>query len=372
MQGRLPTGVDRVSIEYLRHFGKRSTALIRYAGQWVELSWRDSERLFEALLSPMDSMLRIRWMIAKAMPRSFGRTFASPRFLFNTGHSGLEKMEYAQRMKRSGLRPLFVVYDLIPVTHPEYCRPGESIRHRTRIATMLGYGHGLIAISKATLGETMAYARMHDLPMPPNIAARIAPAKLPGPSQQRPISKPYFVLVGTIEPRKNHWLLLQVWRQMVERLGDAAPRLVVIGQRGWECENVVDLLERCESLKEFVFEQSTCSDEELATWLRHSQALLFPSFAEGYGMPLIEALTLGVPVIASELPVFREIAGDIPEYVDPLDGKRWGEVIAEFANHSSGLRLAQTSRMAKFVAPTWGSHFEQVEAFMERLSFAQH
>ncbi|MEI6335305.1 MAG: glycosyltransferase family 1 protein [Methylococcaceae bacterium] len=369
MQGRLPTGVDRVSLEYVRHFGDRSSALVRFAGQWIELSRRDSDRIFEALLSP-DGVFNhlIRRAVAKAFPLSVGQRFSKPRFLLNTGHSGLEKMDYGHRLQRSGLKPLFFVHDLIPLTHPEYCRPGESDRHRARMNTMLGTGHGVIANSAATLEELATYAQANGLPTPPAVVALLAPAQFPDPVAGSPLSKPYFVMLGTIEPRKNHWLLLQLWRQLIERFGDATPRLVIIGQRGWECENVVDLLERCEVLKGFVFEHSTCPDTELTSWLLHAQALLFPSFTEGYGMPLVEALTLGVPVIASDLPVFREIAGDIPEYINPLDGKRWGQLIIEYAQPNSQVRLSQYQRMAGFVAPTWNAHFEQVEALMERLS----
>jgi glycosyltransferase involved in cell wall biosynthesis len=123
-------------------------------------------------------------------------------------------------------------------------------------------------------------------------------------------------------------------------------------------------------LQGFVFEHSVCSDEELASWLHHARALLFPSFTEGYGMPLVEALAMGVPVIASDLPAFREIAGDIPEYVDPLDGARWRELIVEFVLPESQVRMNQRQRMGGFVVPTWDAHFELVEALMERLSFA--
>jgi glycosyltransferase involved in cell wall biosynthesis len=373
MQGRLPTGVDRVSLEYVRHFGERSTALVRYAGQWIELSRKDSERVFEALLSPSENFNRlIRRAVASAFPRSVGQRFSEPRFLFNTGHSGLEKLHYAQRLQRSGLKPLFFVHDLIPVTHPEYCRPGESGRHRARMNMVLGTAHGVIANSAATLEELAAYAKANGLPMPPAVAALLAPAQLAAPDDEPPLTKPYFVMLGTIEPRKNHWLLLQLWRQLIERLGEAAPSLVIIGQRGWECENVVDLLERCEVLQGFVFEHSVCSDAELASWLHHARALLFPSFTEGYGMPLVEALSMGVPVLASDLPAFREIAGDIPEYVDPLDGTRWRELVVEYALPESQARLKQFQRMAGFVVPTWDAHFEQVEALMERLSFAAH
>lgn len=373
MQGRLPTGVDRVSLEYVRHFGQRATALVRFSGQWIELSLADSERVFDALLSPNGNFnALVRRAVARSFLGSVGRKFSDSRFFFNTGHSGLEKAYYAQFLQRSALKPLYFVHDLIPVTHPEYCRPGEAARHQVRMDTMLSTGRGVIANSAATLAEFAAYAQASARPMPETAVALLAPAGLPEPVAAPPLGAPYFVMLGTIEPRKNHWLLLQLWRQLIERLGQAAPRLVVIGQRGWECENVVDLLERCETLKGFVFEQPACSDSELASWLHHSRALLFPSFTEGYGMPLAEALAMGVPVIASDLPVFREIAGDIPEYVDPLDGQRWRELVVEYAQPQSPMRQSQCQRMAGCEMPNWAAHFQQVEALMERLRVTKH
>ncbi len=101
---------------------------------------------------------------------------------------------------------------------------------------------------------------------------------------------------------------------------------------------MVDLLDRCVALKDHVTELPRCDDHELATWLAHAQALLFPSFIEGFGMPLVEALMLGVPVIASDLPVFREIAGDIPCYLDPIDGPGWRRAVLEYMSLQSSAR----------------------------------
>ena len=236
---------------------------------------------------------------------------------------------------------------------------------------VLGTGHGLIVNSATTLEELSAYARANDFLIPPAVVAPLAPAQFPVSDAGTPLlDKPYFVILGTIEPRKNHWLLLQLWRQLIMQLGEGAPHLVVIGQRGWECENVLAMLERCETLKGVVIEHQDCTDAELVFWLRHARALLFPSFTEGYGMPLVEALALGVPVIASDLPVFREIAGDVPEYIDPLDGKRWSELIMEYTVAQSPARLNQRQRMAGFLAPTWDEHFRRVEELMERVSRA--
>lgn len=175
-------------------------------------------------------------------------------------------------------------------------------------------------------------------------------------------------MLGTIEPRKNHWFILHVWRRLIEQLGSAAPKLVVIGRRGWECENVIDMLERCANLRGTVIEEADCSDERLHAWLQHARALLFPSFVEGYGMPLVEALGLGVPVLASNLDVFREIAAEIPDYLDPLDGPGWAAGILNYARHDSPERTAQLARIGHFREPTWGDHFERVDSFLDTLS----
>jgi glycosyltransferase involved in cell wall biosynthesis len=178
--------------------------------------------------------------------------------------------------------------------------------------------------------------------------------------------EPYFVILGTIEARKNHWLLLQVWRRLIERFGAATPRLVIIGRRGWECENVLDMLERCAPLDGIVIERGNCSDHDVAVYLQHAQALLMPSFAEGYGLPVVEALSAGLPVIASDLAIFHEIAGETPDYVDPLDGTRWAELIVQYAA-GGGLRNEQLQRLARYRAATWREHFDIVDALVRRV-----
>jgi glycosyltransferase involved in cell wall biosynthesis len=374
MKGRLPTGVDRVSQAYVRHFADRARAKVRFGGRAVVLSPSESQSLFHNVLNPPADPAASCDFGASVI-RRVGQEFLRVRrgsefrgaFLFNTGHSGLEQEGYPMQLQRLGVRPLFLVHDLIPITHPEYCRAGELDKHVVRMNAVLSAGSGVITNSRATLDELERFAVKAGRAMPPSVAAPLGPAELPAPSHTRPLSEPYFVVLSTIEARKNHWMLLQVWRKLVERHGDRAPKLVVIGQRGWECENVVDLLERCQALHGAVIELPSCTDADLATYLHHAQALLFPSFAEGYGMPLVEALASGAPVIASDLPAFREIAGDIPEYLDPLDGMGWLARIEAYAGGASPEREAQLKRMDGFVAPAWSAHFEAVEHLLERL-----
>ena len=172
-----------------------------------------------------------------------------------------------------------------------------------------------------------------------------------------PSARPYFVCIGTIEPRKNHLLLLNIWRRMAERDGpNAIPKLIVIGRRGWENEQVVAMLERCPLLVDCVEEQGRLPDRAVRSLIAGAHALLMPSFAEGYGMPVAEALSLGTPVICSDLPALREAGSDVPNYIDPLDGPAWMAAIDDYNDPAAHRAHAQRAQCAVWTPPTWHDH----------------
>ena len=181
--------------------------------------------------------------------------------------------------------------------------------------------------------------------------------------------RPYFVMIGTIEPRKNHLLLLHVWRHLATVLPTGqVPELLVIGRRGWENEQVIDLLERCSALVGHVREMWRLSDDPVATLLAGACALLLPSFAEGYGMPVPEAISIGVPILCGDLPALREAGGDVPDYLDPLDGPGRIDAILAYAAPASPRRDAQRCRAAGWCAPTWDAHLAWVLTLTESVA----
>jgi glycosyltransferase involved in cell wall biosynthesis len=117
-----------------------------------------------------------------------------------------------------------------------------------------------------------------------------------------------------------------------------------------------------------VRECGTSGDAEFASLLAGSRALLFPSFAEGYGLPLAEALALGVPALCSDLPALREVGGAVPDYLDPLDGAAWRRAVLDYADPASAARAAQLRRLLGWRAPDWNTHFAAVDAMLERVA----
>jgi capsular polysaccharide export protein len=174
--------------------------------------------------------------------------------------------------------------------------------------------------------------------------------------------------VGTVEPRKNHALLLTVWRHLLATLPvEQVPHLVVIGQSGWDCEALEQELRDTQGFKGRLQWIEQCSDADMLAWLQGAQALLFPSFVEGFGMPLAEALSLGTPVIASDLTVFREFADEVPHYLSPTDVTAWAGAVMAYAQTSSRERAAQCERIGNWHAPSWAEHFSKVDALLASL-----
>ena len=364
--GRHPTGIDRVCLAYLEHYSPQAQAVIHHPRYRHVLDWKASQELFKLLLHPPSDLRRRLATGAFRYGTKFDRRLNGRTYL-NIGHTGLDHPGLSNWIDDTGVKPVYFVHDLIPITHPEYCREGERALHIRRMRTVLRTGAAVIGNSQSTIDELLVFGEREGLQVPDSVAAWLGTTTLPAPVATQEDDRPSFVTVGTIEARKNHAFLLQIWARLAQRWGDKSPRLIVIGQRGWECEQAADLLDRSEALKGAVLEVGDCTDAEMATHLAKARALLFPSLAEGYGLPLVEALAAGTPAIASDLPVFSEIGQGVPDLLDPLDGPGWERAILDYAKVDSDRRRAQCTRLEKFSAPTWPGHFAKVDSMLSTL-----
>ena len=254
----------------------------------------------------------------------------------HTSHLQLDNPRCFRWLGDSSIFPVFFIHDLIPIEFPEFCSPGASQRHKMRISTALKYGKAILVNSEFTKNSLLRYADTR--PCPPiavvplaNTLKTVETANLP----QITTNVPFFMHVGTIEGRKNIGHILGTWRHLLQNIGPKhTPRLVLIGRRGWECENVRAVLDRSVSLANHVIEVSGINDAGVHSLMQNATGLITASITEGFGLPPVEAARLGLPVIASDIPAHREILGDAAEFIATHDGKELADkVMALVARH---------------------------------------
>lgn len=252
----------------------------------------------------------------------------------------------------TGLRALpearitVLVHDTIPLDFPKLQRPGTVGQFRRRLALTVDHADRILCTSNAVAHDLQRHLAGQVLPeiilAHPGVTLALPDAAaIPGGLPARP----WFVTLNTIDPRKNHALLLDAW----ERLGPDTPPLLIIGSRGWANDA---LFARLDARPPGVRELSGLSDGAVAALVAGATAMLNPSLSEGFGLPSLEAAGRGVPLVCSDLPVWRELLGEYPLYLDPQDPDLWAKVVMTLTK--------EAPRKAPLALPGWDAHFETV------------
>ena len=231
----------------------------------------------------------------------------------NVGQLGLAMPKFFTWLdKRPDIVTAIMVHDTIPLLHPHLVPPTSPAYHARMIATAAERADCMIYNSfhtrEAVDAEMMRLGRSR----PPSLVRKLP---LPSAFTQVEASHPalagirYFLTVSTVEPRKNHALLLRVWGTLLTKMGDACPHLVIVGSPGHDAEQILAPLATNPVLAARVHHVVGLSSTALSALLLGAAGLLYPSLAEGFGLPLLEAEALHVPAIVSDIPSHREIAG---------------------------------------------------------------
>lgn len=276
----------------------------------------------------------------------------------NTGHSNLRLAMFDAMHTLKGGRVMVLVHDTIPLDFPEFQREGTVERFAARMEQVALKADLVVYNSAATLVQARPHFEKFGR-VPPGLVAHLG-IETPTPDESAiPAdvgrNRPYFVLLGTIEPRKNHALALDLWQDMARDLpASDMPQLLIIGARGWANEDVFERLDNLGPLGAHVKELGALPDGAMNALLEGAAGLLMPSLSEGFGLPPGEAIALGTPVIASNLPVYWEVFGNnlvYPEKDDLLSWRQAVETVLSDREKSSGDADA---------LPTWQDHFNLI------------
>ncbi len=378
--GRTATGVDRVERAYLDHFiaddapayGLIRTslgfALLDRSGMqqfrdgllnrrdWPQADWLSRvAKGRDKALTQAETLVR-RESIGRCLPIRLSKMLraqmGSEFTYYNVGHSNLTRRTL-HGVKAAQGRVEVLIHDVIPVEYPDYQRPGTVAPFIEKLKRVRDHADRIIYNSSDTRQRADTVMKAFG-EIPPSIVAHLGtippvgdPAALPpGVLPHRP----FFITVGTIEPRKNHLFLLDLW----EELGAGAPPLLICGSRGWNNDAVFARLDALPADGP-VREVAGLTDAALNALVQQSAGMLFPSHAEGFGLPPVEALMLGTRVLCNDLAVLREILGNYATFASVFDRQTWLHTIRSWENTQPN-----AGEIDGFAGPDWTDHFKTV------------
>jgi alpha-1,2-rhamnosyltransferase len=260
----------------------------------------------------------------------------------------------AERAAAQGAAVTMVCYDLIPIRHPQFCTGLFTTAFRHWLVSTLPRCNAVLCISRATQHDLLRFCAEEGIAAPAATHFRLGCDIRAGRDEGRTragfrefltAEAPCFLAVGTIEPRKNHRFLLDIFERLWTRGVNA--RLLVIGRPHPDCHELVSRMRNHPEQGRRLWNLFDASDDEIDFAYSACRALVLPSLAEGFGLPLLEARTRGCPVIASNLPALAELADAGVFLFDP---DRMDALEALLREHAATSSRSQVPSMAAF---TW-------------------
>lgn len=243
------------------------------------------------------------------------------------------------RMRSLGVAVTFVVYDMLPLLRPDCFDPPGLPTFRAWYEAIAEVADGIVAISRTVADEfkhwlpqaaplRVAPLRLGWFHLGADLAKGVAAPANPSALPSGLDSQPTLLMVGTVEPRKGHAQALAAFEELWRRGGRF--NLVIVGKAGWHVEKLVSRLRNHPESGKRLFWLEKAGDSELIAMYHAASALLAASEGEGFGLPLIEAAQYGLPIIARDLPVFREVAGEHAFYFSGLEALSLANAIEQW------------------------------------------
>lgn len=262
-----------------------------------------------------------------------------------------------EKAKNRGALVGVVVYDLIPINHPQFCVSGLVKCFQDWYSQAVKTSDFFIAISRSTRDEVYAYVKSNQCPINYDMLEwfhlgcaldRVSEKGSVRNELEDIFKRNNYLTVGNIEPRKNHKYLLNAFDLILQQSPDTV--LCIIGKIGWKCEDVVNHIKNHPLFEKNLFMFNNLSDTELDYCYRHSKALIFTSFAEGFGLPIVESLYHGLPVLASDTPIHREVGKDFCTYFDISDPSYLAKIIINIEKTG---KMPEVRAPEEYNLPTW-------------------
>lgn len=277
----------------------------------------------------------------------------------------LDRVGYLKTLRGYGVRVSTIVYDLIPIKHPKYFPPSAT-NHTIWLKAVLGSCDHVYCISETVAADLRGWIAEHGIETETSISHFHLGADLGSASPTKGMSvevldllaeprAEIFLVVGTLEPRKRHLQILEAFEQLWSR-GNPC-QLVFVGKLGWMSGELEERLDGHAERGRRLHWLHRITDEELEKLYGAASCLIAASIDEGFGLPLIEAAQHRVPIVARDIPIFREVAGPYAYYFQGESGKDLAKAVLRWLKDFRNGRHPRSDDMPWL---TWAQSAQQL------------
>ena len=257
-----------------------------------------------------------------------------------------------------------LVHDVAFERHPEFFSPYERAWMTRGFRFSCRHSAGVIAVSNFTRDEIVSlYGVPHErITVAPNGVEAVFADPTP---RRSPLEPPFFLAVGTLQPRKNLITLIRAYRALRARRPELPERLVIAGAPGYRSDAIQDGAADLRRDGSIVFTGYVGGDDLLGL-IQNATAFAYPSVYEGFGLPPLEAMAAGTPALASDIPVTREVLGDAAQLLPPHDEGAWSVALERLADQPELRRGLSTKGRERAAGFTWERSAERALEALER------
>lgn len=285
------------------------------------------------------------------------------------GASWIQELAVKRAVATSGVSVGVLLYDMIPIIHPEYFRPGYGEHFTKFIFEGLSGVDFFMSISDTTTNDFLRLCQERGIPPKPIIRLELGSAvnelESVRPSQLSE-EETYVLSVGTIEIRKNYDLLYEAWL-LAEQKGIPLPTLVIAGKQGWLAEETFNNLARARHKFAKIQVLESVSDSQLNWLYQHALFTLYPSLYEGWGLPITESLAVGKLCVAADTPASREAGQGLSVHVDSHDSIALLNSVRTLATNYELLNSYEMRIRNTFIPTSWEDSVPKVLSEIKKL-----
>lgn len=289
-------------------------------------------------------------------------------------HSRCRRMTLYPELKARGVKIAVCYQDLIPIMWPEYAASETVCSFLGYMTACVTYGDLFISSTRTNIGYLQEFMKQIGVRNPAPCAVSWLGTDF---RERRQESRPgkrleeirsrgkYLLMVGTVEPRKNHRLVLDA---MDRNLFAQGWQLVIVGRQGWDIEETAERIRRHPGLGRQLHWIEDATDADVEYLYTHSRFVIFPSLTEGFGLPIVEACGRGIPVLASDHPVLREVGGSYCAYFSPQSPQSLIETLEQADREPVYKRMRDA--LADYEAVGWKQVAERIGQALRELQRA--